>query len=156
MSIHQDFKDMLRCLNAAGVRYLIVGAHAVSFYTEPRYTKDIDIFVEPTFENAARVYEALLKFGSPLKGVKIADLMNPDLVYQIGIAPVRIDIITGIGDVDFEKAWSRKKTTRFDNEKVFILGLNDLIKSKKAASRPQDKLDLKKLAIPAKKQRRHA
>lgn len=154
MAIHQDFKDMFRCLNDAEVRYLVVGAYAVSFYTEPRYTKDIDILVEPTPENAIKVYDALLKFGSPLKGVGIDDLMKPDFVYQIGVAPVRIDILTGISDVDFKKAWSKKKTTCFDEEKVFIVGFDDLVKTKKAASRPQDKLDLEKLAKAKRKKKR--
>lgn len=144
--MHQDFEDLLRCLNAAKARYLIVGAHAVSFYTEPRYTKDIDIWIEPTLINAARVYKALQKFGAPTKDLKLEDLTNSKLIYQIGIAPIRIDIIMGVKGIDFSKAWKNKKKTLFGNEKVFVLGIDELIKAKKAVARLQDRLDLHKLA----------
>lgn len=145
MSIHKDFEDMLRCLNDAKVRYLIVGAHAVSFYTEPRYTKDIDFLIEPTVENAPKVLEALKKFGAPVAGLKISDFINPNLVYQIGVAPVRIDIIMGIKGVDFRQAWVNKKATRFGRERIFVLGIDDLIRAKEASARTQDELDLEKL-----------
>jgi len=151
MALHQDFSDILRCLNDAGAKYLIVGAHAVSFYTEPRFTKDIDILVEPTLENAAKVYRALLEFGAPLRGVGVEDLANPTMMYQIGVEPVRIDIIMGIDGVDFQNAWSKKVATNFGEEKIYILGIDDLIKAKKIASRDQDHLDLKKLAKVKKK-----
>lgn len=143
--IHQDFEDMLRCLNTAKVKYLIVGAHAVSVYTEPRYTKDIDIWVEPTKENAVKVYNALKKFGAPIKQLEVDDLANPNLVYQMGVAPVRIDILMSISGTDFPTAWSNKKTIRFGKEKVHVIGFEELVKAKKASGRTQDELDLEKL-----------
>ncbi len=144
MAVYQDFEDLLRCLNGAKVRYLIVGAHAVAFYTEPRYTKE-DIWVDPDPKNAERVYKALGKFGAPLQGLKVEDLTNPKLVYQIGVAPVRVDIIMGIGYLKFSEAWRHKRAASFGKEKMFVLGIKELITAKKAASRPQDKLDLDKL-----------
>lgn len=145
MAVYPDFEDLLRCLNDAKARYLIVGAHAVSFYSEPRYTKDMDIWIDPTPENAEKVYKALQKFGAPTKNLRVEDLTKPNLFYQLGIAPVRIDVIMSIKGVDFSTAWPNRKTTRFGKERVFILGIEDLIKSKKATMRPQDRLDLNKL-----------
>ena len=146
MAVYPDFEDLLRCLNAAKARYLIVGAHAVSFYTEPRYTKDLDIWIDPSPENAAKVYKALGKFGAPIKNLCVEDLTRPNLFYQLGIAPVRIDIIMSISRVNFSDAWKKRKPTRFGNIQVNIIGIEELIKSKKAVMRPQDRIDLSKLA----------
>lgn len=156
MAANQDFEDLLQCLNAAKVEYLIVGAHAVSLYTEPRYTKDIDIWVNPTTKNAEKVYAALKAFRAPISSLKVNDLANPELVYQIGVVPVRIDIMMGISGVDFPTAWKHKKSTKFGNQKVFVIGLSELIINKKATARPQDKLDIKKLtqSTPTKKRQR--
>lgn len=145
MGFYQDFEDLLHFLNAVGARYLLVGAHAVSYYTEPRYTKDLDILIDPTKENAAKVYDALKLFKAPLGNLRERDLTNPDLVYQMGIAPVRIDVIMGIKGLDFTKAWKKREKGIFVKEEVFIIGLEDLIEAKKRASRDQDKIDLKKL-----------
>jgi hypothetical protein len=150
MAIHQDFEDLLRCLNDAKAKYLIVGAHAVAIYSEPRYTKDLDIWVEPTRENAPKVYEALKRFGAPLKNLHIEDLTKPRMFYQIGVAPVRVDIIMGIKGVDFSQAWPNRKTAHFGKERVHILGIDELVAAKRASARPQDKLDLKKLAKASK------
>lgn len=146
MAVYPDFEDLLRCLNVAKARYLIVGAHAVSFYTEPRYTKDLDIWVNPSPENAAKVHKALGEFGAPIKNLRIEDLTKPNLFYQLGIAPVRIDIIMSISGVDFSKAWQNRKSTRFGKIKVNIIGIEELVRSKKVAMRPQDRIDLGKLA----------
>jgi hypothetical protein len=93
MNGNRDFRDLLQCLNEAGARYLIVGAYAVIYHSEPRYTKDLDIWTEPTPDNAGRVWNALVQFGAPLADLTIADLTNPDVVFQMGIEPNRIDII---------------------------------------------------------------
>ncbi len=145
MAVYPDFEDLLLCLNAAKVRYLIVGAHAVSFYSEPRYTKDLDIWVDPTPENAEKVYKALQKFGAPIKNLRVEDLTKTNLLYQIGIAPLRIDIMMGISGVDFSTAWRNRKLTHFGKASVNIIGIKELIKSKKAIMRPQDRIDLNKL-----------
>lgn len=154
MPIHQDFEEMLQCLNEEGAKYLIIGAYAVSVYTEPRYTKDIDILVEPTSENAKKVYEALRKFGAPLGNLSVSDLEISSTVYQMGVAPVRIDILTGISGVTFAKAWAGKTTAQFGKEKTFIIGMDELISAKEASGRPRDKKDLKKLLKSRKLRRR--
>lgn len=145
MAIYPDFEELLQCLNDAKARYLLVGAHAVAIYTEPRYTKDMDVWVEPSLANAGRVYRALEKYGAPVTHLTIDDLCNPEMVYQIGVEPVRIDIIMGISGLDFVTAWKNKKTTFFGKTKTFVLGKKELIKAKESAKRPQDKLDLAKL-----------
>ncbi len=145
MENNPDYRDLLRCLNAATARYLIVGAYAVTFHTEPRYTRDIDVWVEPTVENAARVWKALADFGAPLDGLTQADFTKPDLVYQIGIEPNRIDILMGISGVAFASAWERRVESEYGGERITYLGLNDLIRAKEAAGRPQDLIDLELL-----------
>lgn len=145
MPISQDFSDLLQCLNEKSVRYLLVGAHAVAYYSEPRYTKDIDIWVDPDPDNAKNVYEALEKFGAPLESLKIEDLTNPEMVFQIGVEPVRIDILMGIGNIEFSSAWENREETTFGDAKVYIIGINELTEAKKSSTRPKDKLDLDKL-----------
>ena len=96
MKINSDFKDLLRGLNAAGVRYLIVGGYAVMAYTEPRYTKDLDVWIEPVEPNAQRLFVALAQFGAPTQDIRPSDFTVPEVFFQIGIEPVRIDIMTSV------------------------------------------------------------
>lgn len=145
MPIHQDFEEMLQRLNEEGVKYLIIGAHAASFYTEPKHTGTVHILIDASPKNAVKVYDALRKFGAPLGGLEISDLEKPTTVYQIGVEPVRIDILTGVSGVDFAKAWAGRKTVQFGKEKTFLIGMDDLISAKKASGRPRDKKDLEKL-----------
>lgn len=147
MGVNKDFEDLLRCLNQEKTEFIIVGAYAVIFYTEPRYTKDIDFWINPTTENAQKVLSALKKFGAPTKNLTVEDLTNNNMVYQIGIEPNRIDIIMNIAGVNFSDAWKKKNPTSYGNEKAYILDLNDLIKAKKKAGRPRDLLDLEKLEM---------
>lgn len=150
MPVNPDFKDLLHHLNAAKVRYLVVGAYAVIHYTEPRYTKDVDCWIATDSANAKKVYEVLKKFGAPVEQLGLEDLTNPDLVYQIGVEPNRIDIMMGIKGFDFEEAWKNKTESTYGDEKVFFLGLDDLIKAKQMAGRPQDKLDAEALLFAKK------
>lgn len=145
MDISSDYKDLFKILNKYKVRYLVVGAYAVIYYTEPRYTKDIDIWVKADSENARKVYAALKEFGAPLKGILQKDFTSEGLVYQIGVAPVRIDIIMGLPGVEFDSAWSKRIKTEYAGVSINVMGKQDLIESKKAAARPQDALDLKRL-----------
>ncbi|MDP2922150.1 MAG: nucleotidyltransferase [Candidatus Omnitrophota bacterium] len=140
-------------MNRYKVRYLIVGAYAVTFYTEPRFTKDLDIWVDSDINNAGRLYKALAEFGTPLDGVSIADFANKNMIYQIGVAPVRIDIIAGLKGLQFDKAWKNRKKTKYGGINVNILGLKDLIYLKKKAKRPQDILDVTKLSRKIRKTR---
>lgn len=156
MHVNKDFEELLHHFNAEGVDYLLVGAYAVIYYTEPRYTKDIDLWVNPKHDNAERVAHALKLFGAPLRNLTLNDLMNPDMVYQIGIEPNRIDILMGIEGLVFDKAWKKRHRDYYGKEKVSIVSLEDLIRAKRAANRKQDQTDLQVLeaVLKQKKKRR--
>jgi len=146
MDINKDFEDLLHALNSARVKYLVAGAYAVIFYTEPRYTKDMDLWVEPTEENARKVLLALKRFGAPVKKLRIKDLTNPRMVYQIGIEPNRIDILMGVGSLPFQRAWKDRVVSRYGKERICLLSRKNLVLAKKEAGRLQDQLDLQALA----------
>ncbi|MFA4888952.1 MAG: hypothetical protein WC628_05205 [Candidatus Omnitrophota bacterium] len=145
MLVPSDYKELLKILNKHRVRCLIVGAYAVAYHAEPRYSKDIDIWVEPEEGNAKKVYAALKEFGAPLRGIKIGDFANKTLVYQIGVAPVRVDIIMGIPGITFKQAWEHRARTRFEGVMANILGIKELIKAKEKARRTIDAIDLENL-----------
>lgn len=145
MKLSPDYKDLFKIFNKYKVKYLVVGAYAVIYYTEPRFTKDIDLLVEPEIKNAEKVYKALSKFGAPLNNIKTEDFINKDLIYQIGVAPIRIDIIMKLPGVKFKNAWKRRKQTLYDKVRINIIDIRDLINAKEKIKRPQDILDLKKL-----------
>lgn len=145
VGVNRDFEDLLRCLNHAKARYLVVGAYAVIFYTEPRYTKDLDVWIELNSENAERVYTALKNFGAPLKGLSPNDFSRPGFTYQIGIEPNRIDILMGVDGVTFEKAWKRHRITKYGKQKTTMIDIDDLIKNKHAVGRAQDIIDIASL-----------
>ena len=145
MSHNEDFKDLFKLLNEEHVDYLIVGAHAVIYYTEPRYTKDMDVWVAPTKDNAKRIWKALAQFGAPLVNISIDDFTNEDLVYQIGVAPNRIDILMGISGIEFKEANKSRVKSTYAGETIYLLSRIDLIKAKRASNRKHDQLDLEKL-----------
>lgn len=147
MLIPSDYKDLLRLLNKHKIRYLIVGAYAVIYYTEPRYTKDMNIWIEPTIKNAKKVYEALREFGVPLKGISVEDFTNSNLVYQIGVEPIRVDIMMNIPNIKFSYAWKRKTTASFNGIKINIIGINELLKSKEKTKRDYDIKDIENLKL---------
>ena len=151
MAVNRDFKELFSTLNAFHVRFLVVGAHAVIHYTEPRYTKDLDIWVEPTVRNAKATWNALAKFGAPLRDVTPADFANAEIIYQVGIEPNRVDIMPGIPGVRFKSAWQNAVETTYGGEPIRIIGLKDLLRAKKAAARPQDLLDIAALELGKKK-----
>jgi hypothetical protein len=153
MSENSDFKDMFKALNTCRVRYLVAGAHAVMHYAEPRYTKDIDIWVEPTAQNATRVWRAMELFQAPLENVTEKDFRNPIMVYQIGVAPNRIDIMMSVPGVRFLTAWRSRKRSTYGGVPINIMSLGDLIKAKARAGRPQDLLDVASLKLASKKTR---
>lgn len=150
MDTNPDFRDLFQCLNDAKARYLVVGAYAVIFHTEPRYTKDLDIWVEPAKKNAARVWNALAKFGAPLHELTLNDLCNPDMVYQVGIEPNRFDIIMDIAGVTFAEAWEDRVASTYADQPIFIMSREHLLRAKKAANRLQDQLDVMALEQHAK------
>jgi hypothetical protein len=140
--MNPDFLDMLSALSDARAEFLVVGAHAVAVHARPRATGDLDLWVRPTGENAERVWHALEVFGAPLDDLAKSDLTSDDLVFQIGLPPKRIDILTDIGSVDFEQAWPRRVTISFEGLAVPVIGREDLIQSKRDAGRPRDLADL--------------
>jgi hypothetical protein len=142
-ALNEDFRDFLRSLVAEGVEFLVVGAYALAFHGVPRATGDIDILVRPNSENAARVIRALVRFGAPFQaaGVAEADFARPGIVYQIGLPPRRIDVLTEISGVDFDEAWSSRVSAAFDEAEVCFLGRLELIRNKRSAGRAKDLAD---------------
>ncbi|MFH1262546.1 MAG: hypothetical protein V1495_03750 [Pseudomonadota bacterium] len=145
MLTNRDFKDLLHALNAEGAKYLLIGAYAVAYYAEPRYTKDFDLWIASDRRNTDRIWKALGLFGAPLSELTKEDLQDPTIIYQIGIAPNRIDLLVQPGRISFEDAWKRRVTSRYDDERLPIIGIHDLIRLKKAAGRPQDLEDIRNL-----------
>jgi hypothetical protein len=141
MFVNSDFSDLLKLFNDKKVRYLIVGGYAVIQYAEPRYTKDLDIWISTDTANAKSVYEALKKFGAPLEGLTESDFAEEGYFYQMGVPPVRVDILMGIPGIQFEKAWDKKVEVDFEGLLVSFISREDLITSKQASGRPQDLLD---------------
>jgi hypothetical protein len=137
-----DFKELLSLFNAGGVRFIVVGAFALAYHGWPRYTKDIDIWVDPSGANPRLVFEALAKFGAPLEGMTPADFADPDSVFQIGVEPVRIDILNSISGVDFSQAWKRKEQTAYGEIPVWVIGREDYVANKRASGRPSDLRDI--------------
>ena len=133
---------MLSALNDSGAEYLIVGAYAMASYGVARATGDIDIWIRPTKENADRVWAALDQFRAPRNRLKREDLYTLDNIYQIGVAPNRIDFLTSITGVDFEEAWKNRHQAQLNGISVFILSRNHLLKNKRATGRPKDLADV--------------
>ena len=145
MRIEKDFKEFIGLLNKNKVKYLIVGGFAVAYYATPRYTKDIDVFIDTSQENSIRLMNTLNRFGFRNIGLKEEDFQKSDQIIQLGYAPVRIDIITSIVGVEFENAWMKKVEGKYGDISCFFISLEDLIRNKQAAARPQDLADIKSL-----------
>lgn len=141
----RDFAEILSALSDAGADYLIVGAHAMAAHGYPRATGDLDVWVRPTAENAERVWAALQSFGAPLHGLTVEDLSSPDVVFQMGVPPHRIDILTEITDVDFDRAWKNRIISSVLEREVPVIATSDLVQNKKAVGRPQDMVDVARL-----------
>ena len=137
-----NFRDMFRALSAERVEYLLVGGYAMGIHGFNRATGDVDFWVRPTPENAARVMRALTAFGAPLQGLREADLVSPRTVFQIGVAPERIDILTSVSGVEFDAAWSQRVTRTLDGIEVPVIGRSALVQNKRASGRPKDRIDL--------------
>jgi len=145
MPINPDYRKLFRTFFEEKVEYLIVGAYAVTYYAEPRYTKDLDILIRPTLENATKTLAALKRFEAPLTDIKAEDLTDPELVYQIGVEPNRIDILMSITGIAFEEAWQHRVQSTYGGVPIYLISREDLITAKKASGRPQDLLDLERL-----------
>jgi len=148
MKINSNFKDLLRSFSGDGVRYLIVGGYAVMVHTEPRYTKELDVWIDPTESNAETMFAGLEKFGAPTADAVPRDSTEPDVFFQIGVEPVRIDIKTSVPWLSFEAAWNNRVIVDFGGESAPVRCREDVLKSKMAAGRRRDRRDVKKLAQP--------
>jgi hypothetical protein len=143
--MNSDFRDLLRLFNAHKVRYLVIGGYAVMKYTEPRYTKDLDIWVDATPKNAKAVFKALRKFEAPLADLTEADFAMEGFFYQMGRPPARVDILMSIQGVLFADAWSNRVRSDFEGVTGYVISRKDLIANKRAVGRPQDLVDLNNL-----------
>jgi hypothetical protein len=141
--MNPDFLDLLRSLLAADARFMVVGAYAVGVHGRPRATKDLDVWVEPSVENAPRVITALLDFGAPLMGLTAKDLETPGTGLQVGREPLRIDVLTKVSGPTFAEAWSSHIEAQFsEGVRCPVIGLDALLANKRAAGRPQDLADV--------------
>jgi hypothetical protein len=140
--LNRDFRDILSAFSDAGVEYLLVGAYALAAHGLVRATGDIDLWVRPTAENAARVHRALLAFGAPAEQVSAEDFTRPDAVVQLGVPPLRVDILTAISGVEFTLAWEGRETIHLEGLALPVLSRALMIANKRASDRPKDKLDL--------------
>lgn len=140
--LNPDFRDMLSALCDEDVEFLLVGAYALAAHGLPRATGDMDIWVRCSSENAERIYRALQRFGAPLFDLTINDLQVTGTVFQIGLAPRRIDILTSIDGVFFDDAWSHRKVIELEGLTVPAIGRAHLIQNKKATGRPKDLADV--------------
>ena len=145
MAENPHYKELLQLFNEFQVEYLIVGGFAVMKYGEPRYTKDLDVWVDNSAQNSQKVVEALTRFGAPLAqdGITPETFAENQVVYQIGIAPVRIDILTEITGVRFADAWGKKVASTFFGVPVHFISFDDLVANKRALGRASDLRDLR-------------
>lgn len=145
MPVHPDYEEFVASLNANRVKYVIVGAHAVGFYGAPRWTKDMDFWVQSTALNARRFIQTLEQFFGDHFGLEPADLTEPETILQFGVAPVRIDVLTTIKGVRFETCWRKRVRARYGSQPTNYISLPHLIQAKRASDRAQDRLDVKRL-----------
>jgi hypothetical protein len=145
MEFQEDFKELLRLFNNHNVEYIIVGGYALAHHGVPRYTGDIDLYVKPDKINAQKIIRALKDFGFGSIGLTETDFMSPLRVIQLGVPPVRIDIITSVTGVTWDEAFSGRSMGKYDDLTVYYLGRDQLITNKKALIRKKDQADLEAL-----------
>lgn len=143
--VTKDFAELFACFNARGVKAVVVGGYALAFHAKPRFTKDIDVFVEPSPENAERLMAALGDFGFGNVGLTAGDFSSPGAIVQLGLPPNRIDLLTAIDGVSFPEAWEGRVAGTYGSHPVFYLGLEELRRNKRASGRAQDLADLEAL-----------
>lgn len=143
--MNPDFAEMLHALCSAEARFLVVGAYALAWYGHPRATRDLDLWIEASPENAERVLRALRQFGAPLEGVSTASFSRPGMVMQVGVAPVRIDILTTLDGLSFAEAWEHRATGEMEGLLLNFLSPEDFVRNKRAVGRAQDLADVERL-----------
>ena len=143
--VSQDYEDLFSTLNAHKIKYLVVGAYAVAFYAQPRFTKDLDVWIPTVLNDRKQVYAALRSYGAPLRDLTPEHFAEPGIILQLGVAPVRVDIMTEVPGLNAQDAWKHRVRSRYGRAAIHVLGLSEMIKAKQVSGRPQDKLDLAKL-----------
>src|SRR6185312_170316 len=143
--VNQDFLDLLSAFNAAEVRYMVVGAYAVGVHGHPRATKDLDLWIQASTDNASRVMNALHTFGAPVGDLETRDFETPGTGFMMGSPPRRIDVLTQIDGVRFEEVVPRAVDASFDGVPTKVIALDDLLINKRAAGRLQDLADVRAL-----------
>jgi hypothetical protein len=142
MDLNKDFKEFIALLNANGVEYLLVGGYAVGFYGYPRFTQDIDIWINPSEVNAEKILKTLNDFGFPIKRLSANDFLQPETIFQMGRPPFRIDIINSLDGVKFPNCYKRRISMTVKEIKIDIISIQDLRKNKKTVGRLKDLNDL--------------
>ena len=145
MNVSPDYENLFKLPNERRIKYLVVGAYAVMYYSAPRFTKDIDIWISSEVNEPERILKVIRKFGAPVKNLSPQDFLNKRMILQIGVSPIRIDILLELPGVSFSSAWKNRKRSKYGKTPINVLGLKELIQAKKAAGRPQDHLDLERL-----------
>lgn len=145
MLTNPDLTELLNLFKKYNVRYLVVGGYAVMKYTEPRFTKDVDFLISVDTQNSVSVYKALKEFGAPLENLSPVDFSAKGYFYQMGRAPLRVDIMMSIQGVDFEDAWKNREEVEINGISIPFIAKNDLIRAKETSGRPQDLIDAEKL-----------
>lgn len=141
--LNQDYKDILQSLSDLDAQFIIVGAYALAVHGFPRATGDIDIFVKASSENSKKVFQALKSFGAPTHEIDETSFNEAGIIFQIGVIPQRIDIITTIDGVEFDEAWTNRKIIELEGIKISVLSKKDMLKNKKATDRDKDRTDIK-------------
>jgi predicted nucleotidyltransferase len=145
MTLDPDFEDFIQFLNQYEVDYMIVGGYAMAFHGSPRYTGDLDIWIDISESNAEKILLVIQAFGFSSLGFKKEDFLKENLINQIGYPPLRIDILTNIDGIDFKEAYTQKQVIEIEDLKANYIGLRDLIQNKKTSGREKDIIDVKTL-----------
>jgi hypothetical protein len=143
--MHQDFLDLLRAFIDRSVRFMIVGAYALGVHGRPRATGDLDVWVDPTPDNAECIIRALEQFGAPIGQITAADFSRPGIVFQMGLPPLRIDVLTELSGLTFSEAWSSRTQAPFGPLTVDVIGREAFVKNKRATGRARDLGDIEAL-----------
>jgi hypothetical protein len=141
MFVNSDFSDLLKIFNDNRVKYLVIGGYAFIHYAEPRYTKDLDLWIQVDPKNATAVFQSLKAFGAPLENLAVNDFSEEGYFYQMGVPPIRLDIMMGIPGIKFDEAWQNRNEVDFDGLIVPFISKTDLITAKKATGRSEDMRD---------------
>jgi hypothetical protein len=145
MKLSKDLREFVELLSSRRIKYLLVGGHAVAFHGFPRFTGDVDFFIDTSPENAAQVAAAVGDFGFASLGLTEADFREPETIIQLGRPPHRIDLLTSITAVSFQEAWQSRVETDLDGIPVWVISKDLLVRNKLAVGRPQDLADAKRI-----------